>query len=336
MNVTFFKLDGKEKTLNFQPTDTLSIARSRLGDFMPSSFRFMVVQMPVPQPRQVQQGDEQYWTIKMVTDGNQSNKVTLIDTQEKVPMFTGTQAPWFLSNHLQVAVNKNTTDEDAKVANTAIKYQPVMVEGVKNPLTGEASPYITGGRALICMKQTVIEFVISCWAAAGYGYSIASNGQTIVEGLYITAGDQPGRQLNTSLRRYQDGKNMIVVDSTTNLGISNDLKTQYAKVTIKAWRVKSYKRDGKTFSSDLRPPGARGTQKNPGDFQHKNGITWSANDIETAAPSRGGEGNQTFGTISDIVEDRNDILGQMEVYFLVFKDLSAADRIMKINPIPPF
>lgn len=331
MVVQFFKLNGEHQDLTMNPTDTLAGARKMLGAFMPSSFRFMGVSGPAKRPKMIDPGDEGDWDIQYTVNALGGPKISMVDSETHTPIFSGTKVNWFTDRNLQVAIALNNVDNEAKQVNTG-KFNPYLVDGIRNGLTNEFTWF---DKAPICVKGSAITFQISCWAAAGYGYSIKSDRETIVEDLYIMAGDSPGRQMNTDLRRYERSKNIILVDATASMNIGDADKTQYAKVTIRAWKVTSYKKGGKTYSFNGNPPFRRG-DGDPGGFREVGGVVFSGEDVETAAPHMGGAGGQDFGTVTDVVEDRNDVLGELELYFLVFRDKAAADRVIAATNAPGF
>ncbi|KUM03783.1 hypothetical protein AWB61_21010 [Chromobacterium sp. F49] len=212
-------------------------------------------------------------------------------------------------------------------------------------------------RAVICEKGSIVGFNISSWGAAGFGYNISSDKDTICDGLYNCFGNEPNRKATSSLLRYQSSKNTIQIESTQVLGIPTSDIIHYQKVTVKTWRLTKYSKNGQTYSSDMQAPvitapgqtmarflsGSLETQllaesgRSGFDPGPVGGDTFvPGQSIETGAPSRGPESQQNFGSIYDLREDdrHTTVLGSVVFYFFVFKDRASADRVINVLNSP--
>ncbi|MEP3890671.1 MAG: hypothetical protein ABJN69_09390 [Hellea sp.] len=282
--------------------------------------------------------------------------IILTLTQGNKTDLFGMKTDWLYDRHAGIRIVKNNSDPGAIAANKG-KFDPIMLTDIQ-PSNPSSNAFYQ--RAVICEKGTVIQFNISSWGAAGYGFSIKSDKETICDGLYVTLGDNPNHQTNTGLRRYQSSKNMIQIESTKTLNIPTSDVIHYQKVTLKTWRVTSYKAGGKTHSSNaqapvitaphmaMATPGFRGMglMKSMGamgagggfDPGPTGGDTYvPGSSVETGAPGRGPAGGGDFGSdISDIKQDdRNTtVLGAVVFYFFVFKDHEQANRVINVLNAP--
>lgn len=338
-------LSGEENTIEADPSDSLSSLRKKIGskadNFEFLYFNTMTEAKTILSPTSL----EEKRTIKDVVFENNTVLMAVV-SGEKTDLF-GTKADWLNDRHVGVKISLNNVDTNGKKENSSNggKFEPIMLTDVQ-PSNPNSSVFFKN--AVICEKGSVIEFRISSWGAAGYGYKIQSDKDTIVKGLYNSFGDSQNKKSYSTLRRYQDSINTIQIESTESLKISTSEIINYQKVTIKTWRMTSYKKDGKKYSSDMKAPDIYAPVKQTQSFRTmslfataKGGfdpgspggeVYVPGKDIETAAPSRGGNSEQTFGSISNINEDDPDhsTLGSVVLYFFVFKDRAAAEKVINV------
>lgn len=251
----------------------------------------------------------------------------------------GMKADYLYDRDAGVKVTLNTVDENAKKANAG-KFQPLMITDVQptNPNTNAFYDNV-----VICEKGSVINFNVASWGSAGFGCSIKSSKQTIIDSIYSCYGNNQDRNANMDLRRYEKSKNTIVIDSTENLDIPSGEEIYYQKVTLKTWRLTSYEKDNKTYSSNTQAPLKQANKAasmnstsgfDPGETE---GDTYvPGGDIDNAAPSEGEPSDQSFGKFYIKSEDDRDskVLGAVVFYFFVFKDKEAANRVINILNSP--
>lgn len=282
-------------------------------------------------------------------DGN--TVIMTVVAGQKTDLF-GMRADWMYDRHTGVQIIFNQSDAVARTNNEG-KFDPIMLTDIQ-PSNSSSSAFYQ--RAVICEKGSIIQFNISSWGAAGFGYSITSDKETICDSLYMTYGNDPNRKGYGNLYRYEDSNNTIQIESTKTLNIPTNDVIHYQKITVKTWRVTSYKEGGHTYSSNMRAPvisapstrspmamPAMGIQRlslsqaggfNPG---QPGGDTYvPGKDIDNGAPGRGPSSGQSFGTISRIKQDdhNNTVLGAVIFYFFVFKDHEAANRVINVLNAP--
>ncbi|MEA5536946.1 hypothetical protein [Crocosphaera sp. XPORK-15E] len=344
-------LSGQKKQIDADPNDTLSSLRQKLGndanDYDFVYYNTFTKKKTILNDR----GVESDQTISSATFPGNTLIMTVVQGQ-KTDLF-GMKTDWMYDRHTGVQITLNQNDEVARQQNVG-KFAPIMLTDIQ-PSNSSSSAFYQ--RAVICEKDSIIQFNISSWGAAGFGYSITSDKDTICDSLYITYGDQPNHQGFGSLWRYEGSNNTIQIESTQLLNIPTEDVIHYQKVTVKTWRVTSYQQDGKTFTSNTQAPlitaplrtrmmtpfdgGTRffSLAATMGGFDpgSPGGNTYvPGKDIETGAPGRGPESGQQFGSISDIQQDdpNNTVLGAVVFYFFVFKDHEAANRVINVLNAP--
>ena len=262
----------------------------------------------------------------------------------------GNKADWLHDRHTGVKISLNFSDEEGKKRNQG-KFEPIMLTDVQ-PSNESSDAFYQ--RVVICEKGSLVEFNISSWGAAGFGYSIVSDKDTICEELYNSYGNDQNRKGYSTLRRYKESKNTIEIDSTKTLDIPTKDVVHYQKVTVKTWRMTSYKENGTTYSSNMEAPKLESQNLKSAPFRSIQTFSFAATsggfdpgspsgtvyvpgkDIETAAPARGPESQQSFGTISNVKEDdkNSKVLGAVVFYFFVFKDKASAQKVINILNAP--
>ncbi|MBK1664542.1 hypothetical protein CKO38_08205 [Rhodospirillum rubrum] len=352
-------LSGSKRAVEAKATDTLSILRAKLGSSADSYafvyFNTFTEKKTILTDRSV----EARQTVAAIAFPDPTTSTnTLIQMSvvagNKTDLF-GTKTDWLYNRNAGVRITLNTSDTKAVEANKG-KFAPIMLTDVQPSNESSAAFY---DRVVVCEKGSIVNFNVSSWGAAGFGYSVASQKDTICSSLYNTFGDSPNRMSTSVLRRYKDSNNSIQIESTESLNIPTDETIFYQKVTVKTWRLTSYKKDGKTYSSTMQPPTP---QAPPTLMLARGGLTASTGltemrmsasadfdpgaasgdvyipgqDVETGAPSRGPESQQSFGSISNLKQDdpNNTVVGVVIFYFFVFKDHEAANRVINILNAP--
>ncbi|MCG8640565.1 MAG: hypothetical protein MI862_12570 [Desulfobacterales bacterium] len=318
----------------FKELDTnsnLSEVRTQLGSFMKSTYLF--VYYDERQQKQLMQPKNTESNYKLSSILGEQNNLTITDPNANKPDLEGILVSWFTDRNLQVGVRLNNANPDAVAANKD-KFQPFMLEKVQTIKdAAEDFPNVYWNYAVICEKGSAISFNYSCWGAAGYGFSIKSDRSTIISGLYVVNNGNYATTTFSGLSRYQDTKQNIVVDSLSDQGIPIGDRLQYSSVTFKAWNVKGYKQNGQSYSSNAQPPYRRSTD--PGGMAKKNGVIVPGGGIESGSPHAKGTSHQDWGApLSSLDQDTNCVLGEMDIYFLVFKNHEAATQMVRQNNLP--
>ncbi len=263
---------------------------------------------------------------------------------EKKPDLLGIGTDWFFNNHMGVTIFLNETDEDAKRQNSG-KFKPYMLTNVKATSQNVLAAY---EHVFVCEENSVVIFDFSSWGAAGYGFSVKSEKQTIADSLYLTYDDRKyDKYARGGIRRFADeSKATIVIQGTESLGIPNLDIVRYQKVTFRTWRVTSFKSNGQTYTSNTQPPilGQKNTfDKTSGNHSALANATTNqlivipGDSIVPGTPSPGQQSQQEFGSVEIIQEDpKTRPLGELDVYFFVFKDRQAAEKVIQgINAPDP-
>ena len=200
-------------------------------------------------------------------------------------------------------------------------------------------------KLVICQKGKPIQFGISSWGAAGYGFSIGTNRDTIVSGLYYLYGpSQYGQVGYTVMRSYEGpaGSNppQILVESLKDKGINPALKADYSKITIKTWRVTSWNKGSESGSSALTAPSPRlllddADQADPFAEDPSGDHSIPGKSVEVAAPSAGKPSSQKIGEPASIENDGPDhVIGSVTFYLYVYRTKEDANLIFNILNSP--
>jgi hypothetical protein len=346
-------LSGDPRVIEASSQDSLRSLREKLGS-QANDYNFVYLNnftgnKTILNDRAV----EARQTLQNITFSDNMIIMTLIQGS-KTDLF-GMRTDWLSDRHIGVKIGLNQSDPNAVRQNDG-KFQPIMLTDVQPSNPGSNAFY---SRAVICEKGSIVRFDVSSWGAAGFGYSIASDKDTICDGLYICYGDTPNHKATASLLRYQSSKNTIQIESTQVLGIPTSDIIHYQKVTVKSWRLTKYSQNGRTYSSDMQAPviaapGQAMARILAGNLETRlledsdrggfdpgpvGGDTFvPGQSIETGAPSRGPESQQNFGSMYDIREDdrHTTVLGAVVFYFFVFKDRASANKVINVlnSPTP--
>jgi hypothetical protein len=315
---------------NLDNNASLSTVRAQLGSFMKPTYQF--VYYDGHQQKQFMQPIETEANYKLSSILGAQNVMTITDPNAAKPDLEGLIVTWFKHKNLQVAISLNKSDATA-VAMNKDKFEPFMLEKVQTIKDSANNfPNVYYENALICEKGSVIRFRYSCWGAAGYGFSIGSNRSTIVSALYVMNNGNYNTVRSSWLERYQSSKQNIVVDSLADQGIPLNQNLSYSSITFKAWNVSSYTQNGIPYSSNAQPPQRKTADL--GGLASIDGIVMAGKGIESGSPHPGGDSSQNWSAPSyNIVETRNSPLGQMDIYFLVFKTKASAAQMVQQNNI---
>ncbi len=365
MNTYAFYNGGTKSTAyEFDPNTTLDKVRNQLvsDQFIPAvdgeqSFRFVNYQNTDYEHETMIVGSsiEIYLPLKAIAGINDQIYLTDVNKVKDVDLI-GFSTDWWFDRYMSCKMVLNTQDTEAKKSNSG-KFQPFMLTNVKT-----ANPNIAGislDNVVICEQDSIVQFDISSWAAAGYGYQIKPVGSTPINSrpLYITFTDCPngGRYARTGLRRYyapgesQDG-NTIKVVATDKLNIG-DNTLNYMKFSLKTWKVTSFEKPaGKKHTCNLTLPLPKAFASKSTDEFSDVDIPYSklVNADETVIPGgtiepgtttpSGDQSSQTIGTIYNVndSQDSASVIGEVIFYVFVFKTREDADAVFgQMNNIDP-
>ncbi len=209
-------------------------------------------------------------------------------------------------------------DEEAKQRYKG-KFEPYMVKNVRS--SNGLGAY---DNVVVCEEGSIIEITINSWGTCGYGYSICSERDVIIDKLYVTFGKTPRRTVSSTIRRYQNSSNMITVSNYKSLNLPTSQIVEYQKVWIKSWDVYQYTENGADFKTEVAPPPPPPVAL---------GALLPGESIISAIPHKADKlSAQTFGEISDVkaADSDRDALGQVVLYFFVFKDHEKAKQVIEV------
>ena len=359
-NVTAFKgtsLESDRRVYQIDPMQKLSTVRDKLtkDGFLPADkeneigYRFVVPTSESTTFRDavLAKGTENYVPLAGVLGGANQLICTNIWSTKK-PDLVGIRTTWFFNRYLGVNIGLNNSDEEGRKTNASIgAFDPLMLTNVK-----PTSEKVVGiwDNVCVCIENSVVSFNLSSWGSAGYELYIAQEqGGAIVDGgLYVCNAPVPDRYLGTTISRYRDKPQTIQIVSARSQGISGSADVlRFQKVTFKTRRITSYEQNGNTFASNTAPPTRSGPAGLEGfdaeladaaaDFQNQRslanakGITTLPGDsIEPGGAVEGPKSQQNWGgPIRKIQKDDwSQALGEVVVYFFVFKSKEQAERVI--------
>ncbi|MDX2241927.1 MAG: hypothetical protein NW224_14675 [Leptolyngbyaceae cyanobacterium bins.302] len=358
------------KQFKFDPDETLDKVRTAMGSYITDDYRFINYQNHVGTYSDMilSMNFEDVATLKKVVGLKNQLYLTNVTKTVKTDL-VGFNTNWFFDRYMscQIALN---TESNAQSLNQG-KMPPLMLTNVKatNP---DLKGFGTLGNVVVCEKDSIIQFNLSSWGAAAYGYSIKPEAGTPITdnqgALFISfSGCTPNNYAGTGLQRYSSNnaaidKKMIQVVPTSSMKIGGDKVLQYMKFTIRTWIVTEYKtKDGKTITCNqpiptpqVHHPLARAarfamffeTTGNSGGTPYgqltgaKQQVTVPGNSIQPAstAPAEQ-QSSQPFGDpVYDLKMDNSPsgIIGEVTFYIFVFNSHAEAMAVFSgINDIDP-
>ena len=284
-------------------------------------------------------GTESLIPLNAVLGGN--NQLIVTNTSAKRPDLVGIGTDWLFNRYVGVQVALNESDPDAVTQNNSIKaFAPLMLSNVI-----PTNPNVPGtwDNVCVCVENSVVQFSVSSWGAAGFQYYIAPDeGEAICDGqLNIVFDGNPNHYGSATLRRYVTNPVTIQIVGTDSQGITGADVLRYQKITVKTRRITSYNRGSQTYSSNAQPPVLVGTaeaevadaggggsnQKAIANGQHVDTV--AGDSIKPGTAVEGPASQQTFGSISNIVtDDWTEALGEINIFFFVFKSWEAANAVI--------
>lgn len=263
------------------------------------------------------------------------------------PDLIGIGTDWFFNNRVGVNISLNTGDPQAAATNASIgAFPPLMMTNVKPTSSNVVGIY---DNVCVCVENSVVNFSISSWGAAGFQYYVApEGGEPICDGdLNICFGNNPNHYGNAFLSRYYSKPQTIQIVGADSQNISGGETVRFQKVTVKTRRITSYDQNGTTFASNQTPPNPSGPARAASFHAHVadaaagfDGLkslaqaqtitTVPGDSIKPGGPVEGPPSQQQFGSpISNIqTDDWSQALGEVVIYFFVFKSLEQAKRVI--------
>ncbi|MBL6448199.1 hypothetical protein JMN32_17930 [Fulvivirga sp. 29W222] len=271
------------------------------------------------------------------------------------PDLMGIGVDWWFNRYVGAQVTLNQTDASAIEQNQKIgAFPPLMLTNVI-----PTSKNVTGiyDNVCVCVDGTVVDMSLSSWGAAGYAeYIGADSGEPVVDGLFLPYNQNAINSYCTGapFRRWAGNPpTTIQIQGTDEVSIAPGKTLSYQRVTFKTARITHWSRGSESVTSNATPPPlnaptemalfengpmmamahetAASNQRQIADAK-KGAVVVPGNGIKPGTPTHGGSSNQQFGKpISVTVDPWTDALGEVVVYFFVFK--SHADAVATINGI---
>ncbi len=263
--------------------------------------------------------------------------------------FVGIGTNQFFNRYLGVSVWLNNRDAAAVQTNASNKaFPPLMLTNV-NPTNPQA--FGLYDNVCVVVENSVVGFTLSSWGAVGFNYYIgADSGDPIVDSaLYVSFGESPNRFAQSDIYRYYNKEQTIQIVGADQVGIvGKDNILRFQKVTFRSRRMTYYKRgDGQEFESNqmppplvphgLRPMAGFGKMAKAEDIPIERQIatagqigTVPGDFIKPGGPVAGPPSQQQWGgTIYDArTDDWSQALGEIVVYFFVFKTWEQANQVI--------
>ncbi len=356
----FYKGDITSVSFDFDPSTKLSEVRQQLIDRgvltiteSQDQYRFVNYQNTDLKYEDMIIGisTEQYIPLEGVVGINNQSYLTDKEKTKAVDLI-GFTTDWWFDRYMSCRMRLNTTDPEARVANNG-KFQPFMLTNVKT--ANPNLPGISMENVVICEKDSIVEFNMSSWRSAGYGYQIKPVSGTPINSspLYITFTDCPngGDYANTTLRRYfakneSQNNSTIKVVATDSLNLGGQT-LNYMKFSIRTWKVNAYEKPaGTRYSCNLPLPVPSESTRDV--TVTTTPYTKLVSAPETVVPGgtiepgstvpSGDQSTQTIGTIYNVADSQepNSIVGEVVFYVFVFKTKAEAEAVFgRMNDIDP-
>jgi hypothetical protein len=251
---------------------------------------------------------------------------------------------FMVNRNLGVSVILNEEDPEAKRTNDAISaFKPLMLTKVRT-----TNPDIGGGWDYVCVlvEGSVVGFKVVSWGAAGYTFSVAPDeGEAIVSDGFVGFEGKPPNSRVATVLRYDSSPRTIEILGADTVGIAPGETVRFQKVTVRSRRITSYVENGTTYTSNETPP-----QYDDGPVQlpHAAGLhpmvgaalaaaaapgvgTVPGDSIKPGGPVPGPASQRNlvlYNWSAITVDDWSQALGEMPIFFFVFKDWSQAQRVV--------
>lgn len=341
------------KTFTLDTSATMADVRQALGSYMATTDNFLyenpitglkTVLTPVSSERTARLRGCQFPPVP--SQGVENPIIQVVSTSNKTPTLLGTtpESGYVHSGPLfGVRARLNETDPVA-IKNNKGMFQPVMLENV---ISANPDHPLSFTYAMICQKGAIVEFDISCWGAAGFGFAITSDmSAPICPGLVVPFTDNFGRQSVTTMRRYASKEaDTIQIEANAALGIAKTLDIEYSTIIFRGWSLDDWTSDGHDYHSDLSiPTGPQGSFAvgnifKDGGFQP--GPPAGSKDIpggttQSGSPTGGPPSNQQIGIIGSYhpgsipTTRAGGLVGAIQLYCLVFDNDEDAKNIIKV------
>ncbi|MER5494560.1 hypothetical protein [Streptomyces sp. NPDC002490] len=276
--------------------------------------------------------------------GNGVRSVNVVDIVAASPALVGLSTDSFVNHYLRVTVilnnSANGREENAKLKGA---FEPVMLTDARPADPMKASKY---DNVCIALEGSVVEFVFTSWACAGYEGELRDGYDSFIDYGYAVP-DKPGSWVTMAEREYSDSGKMITVVGEKK-DTSGDIDINLQKVVVKARRVfeltvgdkkttdhstppevpeytSATVASGAASSAAAAPPHGNTVVIIPPDDQHPGKLV----------PSKHKSGDNSGGTVDPGDTEDWEKGSKVEISFFVVKSVDEAHRIIDFYNAPP-
>ncbi len=363
MNIPCYKgVDPADtKTYQIDPTTLLSDVRTLLttDGFMPADdsnnnvgYRFVSLKTKNTQNLNdciINESVESLVQLSGVL-GNANQLIITNEFATTKPDLMGIATAWWFNRYVSAQCTLNMSDPDAITQNQSIQaFPPLMLTNVIPTSQNVVGIY---DNVCVCCDGAVVQFTINSWGSAGFQFYIGSDaGEPIVQDLNMLFG-WGGGALDTygssgPIRRWESEQKTIQINATSELTIPSGQTISYQKVTFKTKRVTAWSNGNESHSSNTNPPPLMPPPSIKAQFHPMlhamaqsniqtnsmaalaDAVVLPGQGITPGAPTQGGGSGQQWGPPASITtDDWTQALGEVVVFFFVFKTHDDAVKII--------
>ncbi|WP_242113247.1 hypothetical protein [Luteimonas aquatica] len=280
----------------------------------------------------------------------QGGQLILSNTAGKRPDLVGVGTDWFFDRFVAVRVSLNAQDASARRRNQEIgAFQPMMLTNVV-PTNNTPGFW---NNVCVCVENSVVEFEVRSWGAMGFEVQLSDELTGPFWQMWARFGEGDKNRYATMLARHFGADKTIQVSGADSMNIVDGSEVvRFQKITVRTRRVTAYTLGGKKYESHSLPqaPGAPrvsrasvalgaasasaghdvrralANARNPGDTTAVPGDAIKPGGItkgpDSDAPLGGGRVDGWE------IDDWTQALGEIVIYFFVFKSLEAARKVI--------
>jgi hypothetical protein len=243
-----------------------------------------------------------------------------------IEISSGTDTEWFrVHPNMEVQFGLNMADALAKPRNKDATLR--MMTDVRLSAGGNAA---VEGRlfphAVIAPANAALSIRIRCAAKVGFGFSIRSNAETVVDKLYAVDRVDENGMMTATIRRYQSSSDLLTIDSARariDGGVSTAEAMAHWSCDIEAWPVLQYLDpiSGRVYDErhprNLATPPARPVRQAAPPLADGLGMATASSGVGAGGLWRDEGAEQVFERIQVQKESPQERFGVLHVTFLV-------------------
>jgi len=275
----------------------------------------------------------------------QAGQLILTNIVGKRPDLVGIGTDWFFDRFVAARILLNKHDRSAIESNKEKNaFAPLMLTNVA-PTTNVAGYW---DNVCVCVEGSVVEFEVKSWGAMGFEVQVSDELTGPFWQRWVRFDPANKDSYATLLAGHFGADRTIQIQGGDTLNIAGKEDTfRFQKVTIRARRVTAYTLNGTRHESHARPEFNAGLKKaaspgaNASASIQRALVKAGAEGVVTVVPGDSIKpGGPTGGPPSDKplggggvdsweIDDWSQALGNLVIYFFVFKSKEAADRVIR-------